>query len=62
MILKLYNDRLFKSGSRQDTKPGTVDSQATQRLYELDDQYEKQEIKLARVVRYKKRQAGQARL
>jgi len=49
MILKLYNRRLFKSGA--------VYSQKTQRLYELDDEYEKQEAKLARIVRYQKLQA-----
>lgn len=58
MVMKLYNSRLFKSRSAQDAKSGDVYSQEAQRLYELDNEYEKQEARLARLVRYQKRQAG----
>lgn len=60
MLLKLYKEDncLLKSDFEQDSTPIIVDSQEAQRLYELDDEYEKQEARLARVVRYQKQQAG----
>jgi|GEM_PF-5562737 len=60
MVIKLRNRRLFKSDGTQAVEPGTVYTQEAQRLYELDEEYEKQEARLARLVRYQKRQAGNA--
>jgi len=60
MILKLSSDRLLKNGFEQDVKTGTAYSQEARRLYELDNEYKKQGIKLARMVRYQKQQASTA--
>ena len=60
MILKLHNRHLFKSRGTATAKSSTVYTQEAQRLYELDEEYEKQEARLARLVRYQKPQAGNA--